>query len=189
MGTSRGDNGVIVAAAARGDQSAWNDLVERYTPLALSVIRRYRLAGHDAADVNQTLWLRLVEHLHEIRDPQALPKWIVTTTSNECLRLLRSARRTRPVDPQAADLAGEADQAELDAELLRAEQQQALREAFAELPGHCQAILSLLVADPRVPYAEISERLKMPVGSIGPIRARCLGRLRRCPALAAFAAA
>ena len=115
MGTSRGDNGVIVAAAARGDQSAWNDLVERYTPLALSVIRRYRLAGHDAADVNQTLWLRLVEHLHEIRDPQALPKWIVTTTSNECLRLLRSARRTRPVDPLAADLAGEADQAELDA--------------------------------------------------------------------------
>jgi RNA polymerase sigma factor (sigma-70 family) len=189
MGALRGDNGLLVAAAVGGDQSAWNDLVERFTPLAMSVIRRHRLSGQDAADVNQVLWLRLVEHLHEIRDPQALPKWITTTARNECLRLIRSQRRTRPVDPLAADLVDVVDDAELDAEMLSAERQQALREAFAQLPAQCQAILSLLVADPRVPYSEISERLEMPVGSIGPMRARCLGRLRRCPALAAFTAA
>jgi RNA polymerase sigma factor (sigma-70 family) len=190
MGPSRGDNGLLVAAAARGDQSAWNELVERYTPLTMSVIRRYRLASHDAADINQMLWLRLVEHLNEIRDPQALPKWIETTTRNECFRVLRSARRTQPFDHLAsAELAGEADDVELDAEVLRAERNQALREAFAQLPAQCQAILSMLVADPRVSYSEISERLEIPVGSIGPTRARCLGRLRACPALAAFAAA
>jgi len=181
---------VLVAAAVRGDQSAWNDLVERYTPLVMSVIRRYRLPDQDAADVNQTLWLRLVEHLDEIREPRALTQWIITTTRNECLRLLRSVRRTRPFDPQqAADLADGAAETELDAELLKAERLQILREAFAQLPGHCQAVLALLVADPPMSYAEISKRLDMPLGSIGPTRARCLDKLRDCPAIVAFVSA
>jgi RNA polymerase sigma factor (sigma-70 family) len=181
---------VLVAAAVGGDQKAWNDLVERYTPLVMSVIRRYRLSDQDAADVNQTLWLRLVEHLDEIREPRALTQWIITTTRNECLRLLRSVRRTRPFDPQrAADLADGAEDADLDAELLKAERQQVLREAFAQLPRHCQTILALLVADPPMSYAQISERLDMPVGSIGPTRARCLDKLRDCPAIVAFVSA
>src|SRR5262245_22027188 len=110
MGPARRDNGLLVAAAAGGDQSAWNELVERYTPLTMSVIRRYRLSCHDAADVNQMLWLRLVEQLDRIRDPLALPKWIETTTRNECMRVLRSARRTQPFDHMAVDFAGEADE-------------------------------------------------------------------------------
>src|SRR4051812_28010235 len=90
-----------VEAAKDGDQGAWNQLVERYIPLVMSVTRRYGLRSHDAADVNQTLWLRLVEHLADIREPHALPGWIVTTASRESLRLLKSRKRDVAVDPLA----------------------------------------------------------------------------------------
>ncbi len=177
----------LVAAAARGEQDAWNELVGRYVPLVLSVIRKHRLSEHDAADVNQTVWLRLVEHLHEIREPRALPMWIITTTRHECFRVLKSARHTRPFDAlTAASIADEAGGTEVDEELLRLERQQVLREAFAQLSARCQELLSLLIADPPIPYAEISGRLDMPVGSIGPTRARCLDRLREAPALVEF---
>jgi RNA polymerase sigma factor (sigma-70 family) len=177
----------LVAAAVRGDESAWNELVERYVPLVMSVIRKHRLSEHDAADVNQTVWLRLVEHLHEIREPRALPVWVITTTRHECYRVLRSARHTRPFDALTASaIADRASGTDIDEDLLRLERQQVLREAFAQLPARCQSLLSLLVADPPVPYAEISERLDIPVGGIGPTRARCLDKLRTAPALVAF---
>jgi RNA polymerase sigma factor (sigma-70 family) len=179
----------LVSAARRGEASAWNRLVERYLPLVQAVIRRYRLNEQDAADVNQTLWLRLVEHLGDIREPRAVPMWIVTTTRHECLRVLRASRYTTPYDAlSAAELADEADGTQVDEELLRLERHQVLREAFAQLEPRCQALLRMLVADPPLPYAEIAGRLDMPVGSIGPTRARCLGKLRECPAMAAFLA-
>ena len=90
--------GELVAAAAQGDQRAWAALVERYVPLVYSIIRRYRLSDKDAEDVSQTVWLRLVEHLGAIREPQALPGWLATTTRHEALGVLRSKRRTDPVD-------------------------------------------------------------------------------------------
>src|SRR4051794_31549137 len=90
----------MVEAARDGDRDAWNRLVERYMPLVLSVARRYQLSAEDAADVSQALWLRLVEHLDKIRDPRALPGWIVTTTTNEALRFLKIRQRSVPVDPQ-----------------------------------------------------------------------------------------
>ena len=73
-----------------------------------------------------------------------------------------------------------------DEELLRAERRQALREGFAQLPPRCQALLALLTADPPMSYREVAERLGVPVGSIGPTQARCLRRLRECPAIAEF---
>ena len=83
----------LVAAAVSGDQAAWNSLVERFAPLVTSVIRRFRLTEGDADDVRQNTWLRLVEHLEGIREPRALPGWIVTTTRNEALRVLSARRR------------------------------------------------------------------------------------------------
>jgi RNA polymerase sigma factor (sigma-70 family) len=180
----------LVAAAAGGDESAWTELVGRYTPLVYAVIRSYDLSRADAADVNQTVWLRLVEHLGRVRDPQALAAWLATTTRRECVRLSRLGRRTQPLDPCDDALGGydglsRAAEA-ADEELLRAERRQALREGFAQLPPRCQALLALLTADPPVSYREIAERLGVPVGSIGPTQARCLRRLRDCPALAPF---
>jgi RNA polymerase sigma factor (sigma-70 family) len=176
-----------VAAAAHGDQGAWNELVESYTPLVLSVIRRHRLSDADGADVYQTLWLRLVEHLDRIHEPQALPMWIITTTRNECLRLLRLGRRIRPVDPLTArDVVDQPDDTELEDELLETERHQVLREGFAQLPHRCQTLLAMFVTDPPLSYAEIGQQLGMPHGSIGTTRTRCIDKLRKSPAVVAF---
>ncbi|GAA4082494.1 RNA polymerase sigma factor (sigma-70 family) [Nocardioides kongjuensis] len=157
--------------------------MDRFLPLVDAIIRGHRLSEADGDDVSQTVWLRLVEHLGDLREPAALPGWIRTTTRNECLRLLAARGRVRPVDPQDAsgldavvdDVAG--------TDLLAAESRQLLREALAVLPEARRALLLLLLADPPVGYEEISRRLGIPVGSIGPTRARALEQLRRTPAL------
>ncbi|BCJ56763.1 RNA polymerase sigma factor [Micromonospora endophytica] len=180
----------LVSAAARGDESAWVELVRRYTPLVYAVIRSYDLGGADAADVNQTVWLRLVEHLDQVREPQALAAWLAVTTRRECYRMSRLGRRVQPVDPSDASLDAyhgtRADTTPPDEDLLRAERRQALREGFAQLPQRCQQLLALLTADPPLTYRETADRLGVPVGSIGPTQARCLRRLRDCPALAPY---
>lgn len=176
----------LVPAAREGDQHAWNTIVDRFLPLVGAIIRRHRLSEADGDDVSQTVWLRLVEHLDALREPDALPGWIRTTTRNECLRLLAIRGRVRPVDPQdnggfpdvAADGA-----AGLDEDLLAAERRQALREALAELPAGRRDLLLLLLTDPPLAYEEISARLGIPIGSIGPTRARALEQLRRTRAV------
>jgi RNA polymerase sigma factor (sigma-70 family) len=180
----------LVTRARDGDRQAWDALVARYAPLIWSICRRHRLADADADDVGQGVWLQLVHQLDKIRDPAALPGWLATTTRRECLRVLRAARGplaagyeldTENIPDQRARAAEQ--------ELLAAEQHAALREAFAHLPSDGQQLIALLIQDPPVPYAEISARLGIPVGSIGPNRARCLDKLRRYPAVAALISA
>jgi RNA polymerase sigma factor (sigma-70 family) len=175
---------VLVARARVGDQTAWNALVDRYGPTVLAVCRRYRLSDADAADVRQNVWLKLLENLAHLREPEALPGWLVTTTRRECLSLLRLTRRSSPLRDH--DLVDRSDDAALDVDLLRAERQAALRAAFADLPPRCQQLLTMLMSTPPTPYDEISRRLDMPVGSIGPTRARCLSKLRQSPIMLAL---
>lgn len=173
----------LVSAAQEGDQHAWNAIVERFLPLVGAIARQYRLSEADGDDVSQTVWLRLVEHLGGLREPAALPGWIRTTTRNECLRVIAVRGRTRPSDPQEDRvLDGVVDDIASD-DLVAVERRQALREALAELPAARRDLLLLLMADPPVGYAEISERLGIPVGSIGPTRARAFEQLRRTHAL------
>ncbi len=180
----------MVGAAARGEQSAWDALVERYLPLVYSVIRQFRLGEKDAEDVNQTVWLRLVEQLANIREPLALPGWLVTTTKHEALRVLRYKQRSIQVDPGADWLLDmRLDSTEVDEVILRAERHAALREGLAELNPDQRRLLLLLVADPPLSYGEISRRLLIPVGSIGPTRARCLNKLRATASIQALLAA
>jgi len=181
----------LVVAAAHGDHGAWDEIVRRYSPLVLSVTSRHLLSWADRADVAQTVWLRLVQHLGELREPNALPGWIVTTTRHECIRVLRGNNRSQPVDPTQDtrlehDDTVDWDEPRLDRDLLRDERHQALLAGFAELPPRQRELLILLLADPPWSYAEISERMDIPVGAIGPTRARALDRLRRTPALAAL---
>ncbi len=177
----------LVAGARDGDKQAWDALVERYAPLIWSICRRHRLGGADADDVAQSVWLRLVDQLDKVRDPAALPGWLATTTRRECVRVLRAAH-----GPHAAFYALDAENlpdqqaGTVEQELLAAERHAALRQAFTHLPPDGQQLMALLVADPPVPYAEISARLGIPVGSIGPNRSRCLDKMRRCPAIAAL---
>ena len=175
----------LVTAARAGDQSAWDAIVERYAPLVLSVLRRYRLSGHDASDVSQTTWLRLVEHLDEIREPERLPAWVVTTAKHEALRILNARQRTVVVDPQGhSDLSQKPDGgAEPDENLLCSERRLALLQGLAELKPAHRELLLLMLEDPPVSYEAIGERLGMPHGSIGPTRARALAELRKTSAL------
>ena len=177
----------LVARAQDGDQAAWNELVERYAPLVWSICNRYRLSRSDLDDVAQTVWLLLVEQLGNIRQPAALPGWLSTTTHRECLRVLRAASK---YDSFGSSVDGQMlrDQSApvIEQEIIEAELRAALRTAFAELPPRCRQLLSMLISDPPHSYAEISATVPIAIGSIGPQRARCLDKLRRSPALAAF---
>ena len=179
----------LVAAARAGDQGAWNDLVDRFLPLVTGVIRKFRLPMSDADDVNQTVWLRLVEHLDDIREPRALPGWLVTTARNESLRVIRIRGRDTPTDPQSAIMERPDETPDMDADLLAEERAQALREGLEELPAGRRRLLLLLMADPPLSYDEISNKLGIPIGSIGPTRARALEQLRHTRAMRALTTA
>lgn len=176
----------LVTRAGTGESAAWNALVERYSPLIWSICHRWDLDRTDAEDVGQAVWLRLVEHIGSLRDPAALPGWLVTTTQRECARVRQI--RCRLPDGQMPDAENLPDkQAPMaEDELVRAEHHAALREAFMDLPPDYQQLLTLLTTEPPTPYAEISARLGICVGSIGPNRMRSLERLRRHPAIAAL---
>ena len=178
----------LVRASADGDQEAWNELVRRFAPLVLAVTRRYQLGAADAQDVSQTVWLRLVEHLTDLRTPDALPGWIRMTTQRECSRYLRAGRRTMPVDPHADSAIEQPVTPDLDAGLLRTELHQALRDGLAELAPREQRLLRLRAADPPTSYQEISDLTGMPVSSIGPTLGRCLKKLRESGAMRAYLA-
>lgn len=176
----------LVLSASAGSQGAWDELVTRYMPLVWSVIRKYRLFGQDAEDVSQTVWLRLVEHLDDIREPQALPKWIATITRNETMRLFNARQRVTPVDPTEGLDREDISEKEVDTALLESERRQAMRDGLRELTSDQRELLLLLAVDPPIAYTEISERLQMPIGSIGPTRRRCLDKLRNTAAMKSF---
>jgi RNA polymerase sigma factor (sigma-70 family) len=188
----------LVREALAGRADAWDRLVERYSPLVVHLVRRFGLQGADAQDVVQTVWLRLVEHLGDIREPDALPGWISTTVRNECLRHVRAGRRVQPLDTAPVDGLGRpgaepvdgsvpVDERVVDA-MADAGRHEALLRALAELPDTQRRLLLLLLTDPPLTYAEISGRLGISMGSIGPLRARAVERMRRHPAVAAWAA-
>ncbi|HTZ26666.1 MAG TPA: sigma-70 family RNA polymerase sigma factor [Streptosporangiaceae bacterium] len=179
----------LVRASASGDEAAWNVLVRRYSPLVMAVTRSYRLSADDAQDVSQTVWLRLVEQLANLRKPEALPGWIATTTRRECSRKIRQARRVLPVDPQVDAAMQQSTTVDPDAAILRAELRQALRDGLSELSARDQWILQLRAADPPKSYQEISQLLGMPIGSIGPTLRRSLDKLRETSAVRAYLAA
>jgi RNA polymerase sigma factor (sigma-70 family) len=176
---SDGDITRIVSAAANGDQRAWDEIVERYSGLLWAVARAHRLSAADGADVVQTTWLRLIEHLPQIRNPEGIGSWLATTARRECLRLLRSGARCQPSDEMQPLVDAGADHAEVESALLTAERDAELWAAFSRLPARDQALLRLLAIDSPPSYQEISAALDMPIGSIGPTRARSLERLRR----------
>ena len=176
----------LVTRAAGYDQEAWNEIVERYAPMVWAICAHYRLSSQDIEDVSQTVWLRLVEQLKNLREPAALPGWLATTTARECLRVLQGARRHGHLGTGPDDLSLHPDEAVVEDQILAAERNAALRAAFAELPHHCRQLLAMFISDPPHTYAEISAILGVRIGSIGPQRARCLERLRRSSSLRAF---
>jgi RNA polymerase sigma factor (sigma-70 family) len=168
----------LVRTAARGDDAAWDSLVETYGGLVWAVARDHGLDHDAAADVSQTTWLRLAEHLHRLDDPARVGLWLATTARNESLRALRGRRRLVPIDPVEV-LESPAEAVEPDSRLIAEELDCSVRLAFEHLSPPCKVLLRTLLAEPAPSYAEVSMALGLPVGSIGPNRLRCLERLRR----------
>ena len=179
VAADRSDVAVLVAAAEQGDEAAWGEIVDRYTPLVVTVGQRYRVSPGDLQDIAQTVWLRLVEHLCDLHEPRALPSWLITTAKHEALRSVTVSTRAQPTDLNdeawESRLAVEQD---LDAGLVRTERHAALLTWLATLTTRQRQVLTVLAEDPPVPYDEISRRTGIPVGAIGPTRARALARLR-----------
>ena len=175
---TRGGVGDLVRAAAAGDRRAWDELVDRYSRLLWSIAIAYRLGRADAADVVQTVWLRLVENLERLHDPDRVAAWLATTARRECQRALAQGRRMLPTDDDRRLEPRDTLLPTPEAVALASERDRLLWLGFSELPERCQRLLRILLLDsPR--YEVVAAALDMPIGSIGPTRGRCLERLRR----------
>jgi RNA polymerase sigma factor (sigma-70 family) len=167
-----------VRRAAAGDQGAWAALVDDFTGLVWSVAAGHRLGPGDTAEVVQTTWLRLLENLGRIREPERLGGWLATTARRESLRLLRLRGREWPADAEQVLDREPAPGPTPEEAVLDRDRDRRLWRAFARLPERCQRLLRLVVVL-RPPYTEVAAIMDIPVGSIGPTRQRCLDRLRR----------
>ncbi len=172
------DVGTLVRRAAEGDKWAWERLVDQFGRLIWSITRDFRLPESDASDVFQATWLRLLEHIDRLEYPARVGSWIATTARHECLRCVAGRKKVLLVQDHSALSDALAHAPEADEGLLAAERAVAVRDAMSLLPSRWQRMLELLMADPPASYAEISDQLGLPVGSIGPTRGRCMERLR-----------
>jgi RNA polymerase sigma factor (sigma-70 family) len=168
----------LVRGAAAGDRRAWERLVDQYARLIWAITSEFKLMESDAADVAQTTWLRLLEHIDRIQYPDRIGSWLAATARNECLRSLAARKRVVLAHDDEVLTGVVASGPEVDERILANERDQVVRAALSSLPKRWQRLLELLMADPPASYAEISDQLGVPVGSIGPTRGRCLAQLR-----------
>lgn len=172
-------------SARAGDDRAWRQLVDGHSGLVWSIIRGFRFDYDTSHDVFQTVWLRLAENLDRIREPDRLASWLGQTTRNQCVGITRQRARVvpaaevmdegRPLDHELPLFPQPGERLERDLDRM------AVAAAYDRLGQRCRVLLSLLLADPPVPYSEIAKILNLAVGSIGPTRARCLESLRNSP--------
>ena len=174
--TDENDNAALLARMAEGDRLAWHRLIEKYERLVWSVAASFRLQAADVQDVAQTTWLRLIQHGHTVRDPSRLAGWLAVTASRESLAVLRRASRDRllPADEEQPDPSVDVETSAEDHDMARL-----LWAAVAELPPRQHSLVVALFQDDIRSYDDVSEKCTMPIGSIGPTRARALSRLRR----------
>lgn len=169
----------LVEKAREGNARAWEELVARFGGMIAATGRRYRLTPADVAELQQTTWLRLVENLHRIEQPERIGGWLATTARRESLQLLRRAGKYRSGADQMLANMPDRHLPEPDARPIAEEREVVLRAAWARLKPRCQELLSLLMTDDPMGYKDLSKLLEMPVGSIGPTRQRCLEHLRK----------
>jgi RNA polymerase sigma factor (sigma-70 family) len=175
----------LIAACLEGDQSAWEALIARYQRLIYSIPIRARLTADDAADVFQSVCLKLYEKLSTLRDSEKISSWLITTTARETWRV--SARNRRESVPSGPEYDGKdafdeiaADAPLADQQRQTLEQQQIVRQSVEALPERCRNLLIMLFYEKdELSYVDIARRMKMPVPSVGPTRARCLEKLKK----------
>jgi RNA polymerase sigma factor (sigma-70 family) len=175
----RSDLAALVECAAAGDSGAWDALVDRFASTVWAIARGHRLSAADAADVSQTTWLRLVENLHRIEQPDRVGAWLAVTARRESLRVLRVGSRQTANGHEFEQLPDPAPPKPPDHAVATREWETVVADLIAQLPPRSQLLIRHLSADSPLSYKDISEALDMPIGSIGPTRARALEQLRR----------
>jgi RNA polymerase sigma factor (sigma-70 family) len=177
----------LVRRAAAGESRAWDELVARFTPRMRAAARGFRLSRTDVDDVVQAAWLAAFQHINRLEKPESIGSWLLVTVRRAALRSLQKNAREvvmdEPPTPSAPDAAGPANV------VIEAERRIAVLAAVERLPVRHRPLVDPAVADAKTSYAELSARLGMPVGSIGPTRGRILARMRRDPRLVAAVAA
>ncbi len=168
---------VLLLAARDGDKSAWAEIMVRYGRLVSATVRSYRLQDADALDAIQMTWLRLLANGRQIQDPDRLGSWLATTARRECLAILRRSKRIAYREETLDSLADSSVGPEQ--RVLAGEAVTAVRGMVAELPTRGRVLLRALFSDSPQPYAEIALTMGIPIGSVGPTRARVLRQLRR----------
>lgn len=169
----------LVSECLKGNEEAWSNLIDKYKRLIYSIPLKYRFSPDEATDIFQAVCLELLTELPKLRNPEALPKWIIQVTGHKCFHHKRQNQRTQATDPNDAVFDG--DSSEHPEQILRdAEDEQKLRNVIATLPDRCQELIHMLFfEDPSRPYEEVARCLGIATGSIGFIRQRCLDRLRK----------
>ncbi len=180
-GSARSDAS-LVRDCLNGDEEAWVALLERYKRLIYSIPVKYGFSADEASDIFQDTCVELLAALPRLRDPQALPKWLMQVTAHKCAQRRKHDRRDRSFHggDERDTLDEIADDARRSDEILvEVEREQALRDACSELPSRCRSLVHMLFFEtPARPYKEIAAKLQIACGSIGFIRSRCLQRLR-----------
>lgn len=174
----------LIDACLRGEDEAWKELISRYQGLIYSVPRRMGLSPEDSSDVFQRVCILLYQRLSSVRDPRRLGGWLLTTASREAIRTSRRVRREIPIESGREDVESSVENdlvdplplADADRESL--ERAQILRSAIAQLSGRCRTLLEAFLQEDSANYRDIAVRLGIPIGSIGPTRARCFAHLR-----------
>jgi RNA polymerase sigma factor (sigma-70 family) len=174
--TADDDNATLLARMAEGDRFAWRRLVEKHERLVWSVAASCRLQAADVQDVAQTTWLRLIQHGHTIRDPHRLAGWLAVTATREALAVLRRSSRHSLLlaDDEQPDSTVDVEGSAEDHDTARL-----LWAAVAELPPRQHSLVVALFQEEIRSYSDVAEKCAIPIGSIGPTRARALSRLRR----------
>lgn len=169
----------LVEQCIRGNEEAWSALIDKYKRLIFSIPIKYGLSPDDATDIFQNVCLELLSTLPKLREPKALPKWIMQVTAHKCLRQKKQGQRMESSDQNEAPM--EAAIPPAAEEIVReAEEEHNLREAIAAMPDRCRQLVEMLFfEEPARPYKEIAETLGIATGSIGFIRQRCLDKLRQ----------
>jgi RNA polymerase sigma factor (sigma-70 family) len=167
----------LVSLCLGGDPQAWEALVVRYRRLIYSIPVKFSFTSADAADVFQAVCLKLIEHLHELKDESKVSAWLITTTTRQCIYVRSQRSRETSTDEDFEEPA--APGVNVEEIRIQTQEQQTVREAVENLPDRCRKLLEMLYFDSKNPtYEEISQTMSIPVPSIGPTRARCLEKLR-----------
>jgi len=176
--TGRDDKRMVQECLA-GNEEAWSLLIDKYKALIYSIPVKYGLPPHEAADVFQSTCVELLTHLAELREPKALPKWLIQVAHHKCHRVKLQAQRlvSRDAEP---DVPEPETPAMAESLVLQTQEEQMLREAIGSLTPQCRRLVELLFFEtPPRPYAAVAAELGLALGSIGFTRQKCIERLRR----------